>query len=266
MVSLISPAAWRPAYATNIDPGAKPLLNMMTATVDEFLDIFTRRYLATRSLAPAQASMVVFHIIYILRIVPLRKLTALTGWQATARETESARVDLDYWMKTDRVSARCCLWHAACVYRDLHGKAKLECHEPLSIVIASLYIAAFDTLNETPGDLPGIAYGAEDTATVKSTPVRIDRMDNEYEINAWVKNLGNARIHLTGIGILTGERSANRLFAEIRRVLSTRQPWSRLCHGLAYMVGLTVKERQVRSFEYKSKDRLPYEEGPLHSE
>ncbi|PCG89896.1 Transcription factor [Penicillium occitanis (nom. inval.)] len=239
--------------------GAKPLVNKMTANVDEFFDVFTRRYLATRSLVPAQASMVVFHIIYILRKVPLRKLTALTGWQATATETESAKVDLDYWMHTDRGSARRCLWHAACVYRDLHDRAKFECHEPLSITIASLYIAAFDALNEA-------APLCNDIATVKSAPVRIDRMDQEYEINAWVESSENARIHLTGIGILTGERSANRLFAEIRKVLSSRQPWSRLCHGLAYMVGLTVKERQVRSFEYKSNDRLPYEEGPLHSE
>ncbi|KUL86876.1 hypothetical protein ZTR_05346 [Talaromyces verruculosus] len=248
-----------PAYATNIGPGAKPLLNMMMANVDEFFDIFTRRYLATRSLVPAQASMIVFHIIYILRKVPLRKLTALTGWQATARETESAKVDLDYWMHTDRVSARRCLWHAACVYRDLHDKAKFECYEPLSITIASLYIAAFDALNEA-------ASLSNDIATVKGAPVRIDRMDHEYEINAWVESSENARIHLTGIGILTGERSANRQFAEIRKVLSSRQPWSRLCHGLAYMVGLTVKERQVRSFEYKRNGRLPYEEGPLHSE
>ncbi|KAI7976389.1 hypothetical protein EIK77_007718 [Talaromyces pinophilus] len=250
---------WWSAYATNIGPGAKPLVNKMTANVDEFFDVFTRRYLATRSLVPAQASMVVFHIIYILRKVPLRKLTALTGWQATATETESAKVDLDYWMHTDRGSARRCLWHAACVYRDLHDRAKFECHEPLSITIASLYIAAFDALNEA-------APLCNDIATVKSAPVRIDRMDQEYEINAWVESSENARIHLTGIGILTGERSANRLFAEIRKVLSSRQPWSRLCHGLAYMVGLTVKERQVRSFEYKSNDRLPYEEGPLHSE
>jgi hypothetical protein len=242
---------------------------MMTVNVDEFFDIFTRRCLASRSLAPAQASLVVFHISYILRKVLLRKLTAFTGWQATARETESAKLYLDHWMNTDQVSARRCLWHAASVYRILHDKAKLECHEPLSFVIACLYIGAFDTLNETPcnaGDLSGVADGADNTATAKGAHVRIDRMDDEQEIDAWVESRENHRIHLTGIGILTGARSANRLFAEIRKSLSSRQPWSLLCHGLTYMLGLTVEERQVQSIEWKNNDRIPSEEGQLRSE
>lgn len=247
----------------NLNLGIGRVSDIMAQTADEFFDILTQYHLSSRPPIYPGAHTVIFHLTCILRKVSLRMLAVHTGWQANSRETESAKAYIEHWMKTNQPSARRCLWHAAAIYRHLREKANLECHEPLSLVIASLYIWAFDMLSDrtSQGDSSVTGSGPDGATTGSKGPVRIDRLNDERELNAWAESLRNDRIHLPGVGIPNGERSANRLMAEVQKVLSLRQPWSRLCRGLAYMVSLTVKERQVRSLEWKRNDLIPPETG-----
>ncbi|KAH7393683.1 hypothetical protein BKA64DRAFT_710017 [Cadophora sp. MPI-SDFR-AT-0126] len=170
-----------------------------------------------------------FHITSILRKVPLRRLHSFSGWQAHTSEIEESEKSLEAWMQANEEPARECLWHAAVVFSTLRGQSYLSCHAPLCILIAAIYIWAYDKLSRH--NIPKV-----DNRSSIST-VRIDCLQDPTRIERWIKGeSGITRIHIKQVGILNGSDSISRLLLELERVFLAQTAWSGLCGGLAFAV------------------------------
>ncbi|KLP02444.1 unnamed protein product [Fusarium fujikuroi] len=140
-------------------------------------------------------SVMCYHILLILRHVSLRMLYAFSGWQATQDQIDEAKEYLRAWMRENPSAARRCLWHAVRAFRILRNKQHFACDDSFSLLLAALFMWAFDLL------MPSSSYGAvsqEDSQTVHKRPTRIDLLRDADEVKSWVEE-GSHRTHITGI-------------------------------------------------------------------
>lgn len=177
-------------------------------------------------------SVMCYHILLILRHVSLRMLYAFSGWQATQDQIDEAKEYLRAWMRENPSAARQCLWHAVRAFRTLRNKQHFACDDSFSLLLAALFMWAFDLL------MPSSSYGAvsqEESQTVHKRPTRIDLLRDADEVKSWVEK-GSHRTHITGIGILGSPGSSMRIMKECQRILLSSASWPRLRHGLACLL------------------------------
>ncbi|KAF0324500.1 hypothetical protein GQ607_008204 [Colletotrichum asianum] len=198
------------------------LTNAATSVNDAFETL--RGIDSSRTESPeSDALLTYYHVLSILRQVPLRKLYEFSGWQVTEPQIEAAREYLQRWMRNKPSHARKCLWHAAVVFKTLRNKKHFSCDSPFCMLVVALYIWAFDQFAQlkdgmSPGDAT-ICVGAD-------RPTRVDLLQDEKEIDAWLEN-GSSSVHITGVGVLKSTKSGGRMISECRRILLSASGWQR---------------------------------------
>lgn len=182
-----------------------------------------------------------FHLMSVLRQVPLRHLFAFSRWRATEAESEESKCYLQSWMERDPVAARRCLWHAAMVLSSMRSKKQHACHEPFTLLISVSMIWAFDMLAKPceAEDWESIETGRDE----KGPPTRIDRLKTFEQVERWAKEGRNDCVLLTGIGILRGPESSRRLLIECRKILSSGTAWARLRYAILHGVNEVLQGR-----------------------
>lgn len=175
-----------------------------------------------------------FRIICILRRVSLRKLYSFSGWQTSASETEESEKSIEIWMQGNEHSARECLWHAAVVFSALRNQSCLPGHAPLCMLVAAIYIWAYDKLSHHN-------LAKKDDGTPVTT-IRLDSILDLTRVEKWIKGgPGISRVHIKQVGLLNGSDSILRLLSELERALLVHTAWSGLCGGLAFAVRTVIE-------------------------
>ncbi|KAH0431061.1 hypothetical protein CcaCcLH18_07366 [Colletotrichum camelliae] len=204
------------------------LTNAATSVNDAFETL--RGIDSSRTESPeSDALLTYYHVLTILRQVPLRKLYEFSGWQVTEPQIDAAREYLQKWMGSKPSHARKCFWHAAVVFKILRNKKHFACDSPFCMLVVVLYMWAFDQFGQLKG-----AMLPRDMADCAGTdrPTRVDLLQDEKEIEAWLEN-GSSSVHITGIGVLKSTKSGARMISECRRILLSASGWSPLCRFLA---------------------------------
>lgn len=171
-----------------------------------------------------------FHLISILRDVPLRHLYALCGWKATDAETDAATGVLSAWVRNNGERARKCVLHAGALFGDVRAQVYKMSFDQLFLLISILYLWAYQRLS------PDASSGV-DTKPV----LRIDCGVEETVAKSWIHGESDYAIHVTGVGRLTGQDSAVRLLKELRRVLYLSTSWTTFHIGVAKCVEQIIK-------------------------
>lgn len=171
-----------------------------------------------------------FHLISILRDVPLRHLYASCGWKSTDVEVDAATDALSAWMNSNNECARKCVMHAGSLFGDVRSQVYKMSFDPLFLLIPILYLWVFQRLS--PDNSSGV-----DTRPV----LRIDSGVDETVAKSWIQGKSDYTIHITGVGRLTGRDSAVRLLKELRRVLFLSTSWTTFHAGVAKCVEQIIK-------------------------
>lgn len=171
-----------------------------------------------------------FHVISILRDVPLRHLYASCGWKSSDAEVDAATDALSAWMNSNNESARRCVMHAGALFGDVRSQVYKTSFDPLFLLISVLYLWAFQRLSP------------DNSSVVDTKPVlRIDSGVDKTVANSWIQGKSDYTIHITGVGRLTGRDSAVRLLKELRRVLYLSTSWTTFHVGVAKCVEQIIK-------------------------
>lgn len=166
-----------------------------------------------------------YHLICILRDVPLKYLYALCGWKSSDAETDAAKTVLSAWILNNPQRARKCILHAGTLFGDARNQAFKISFDPLFLLIPTLYLWACQRLSP------------DDSSSVSTKPVlRIDCGMDEAVVNSWIQGERDYVVHITGVGRLTGRDSAVRLLKELRRVLYLSTSWTTFHVGVARCV------------------------------
>jgi hypothetical protein len=181
------------------------------------------------------------HVISILRHVPLRTLTAATGWHASHEEMQNSIQTLDAWFREEPALSRWCLWHAALVFSGFRSRHHLACWDPLCLCIASLYIQFYDQVILESSDC-AVPVGPAASGSVR--PIRLDCVHDQKTLQSWINDTASIPIHITGIGILRSKGDPLRIQAELHRRLVMSSNWWGISRGIAWAVDKSLNGRQ----------------------
>lgn len=171
-----------------------------------------------------------FHLISILRDVPLRHLYSSCGWKSTDAEVDAATDALAVWMNSNKESARKCVMHAGALFGDVRSQVYKMSFDSLFLLVSILYLWVFQRLSP------------HNSSGVETKPIlRIDSGVDETVANSWIQGKSDYTIHITGVGRLTGRDSAVRLLKELCRVLYLSTSWTNFHIGIAKCVEQIIK-------------------------
>ncbi|EMD89377.1 hypothetical protein COCC4DRAFT_60744 [Bipolaris maydis ATCC 48331] len=207
--------------------------------VDRLLEHILENNLAS-TYRPYFQSDCSLHVLSILRHVSLTAVYAFSGWEADRSETQEARTYLENWISNDMSSVRRCLWHAACVFRDLRNKSHFSCFDPFFILIATLVIWMYCTLSS------GIVSYTDEPICIHREPARIDSFTDREALQHWLQHCSCRKIHLAGLGMLEGPEGAKRVIKEYRNILKSRVGWFDIRDALAFLAEQLLEDRLPR--------------------
>ncbi|OAL43317.1 hypothetical protein IQ07DRAFT_297819 [Pyrenochaeta sp. DS3sAY3a] len=189
-----------------------------------FLDAVIEDAIVSKSFADSETKCSgqdpIVHVVAILREIPLRMIYASVGWQATGAEMQQSRERLKEYLQCNQSTARACLWHAARIYSSSRSLRYPAYYSSLSFAIAVSYILFYDQIVPCPsphGDL-----------------LRLDKIVEKPDIDAWTRGIQDFRAHITGIGILDNAESSRRLLADGEKALRSQRPWRSMARILAH--------------------------------
>ncbi|KAF5976256.1 hypothetical protein FBULB1_7031 [Fusarium bulbicola] len=171
---------------------------------------------------PGDCAETIFHVIAILRLIPLETLHSATGWETNKEQMFKSKMHLNDFFKNIGVKARNCLWHATCIFKTTRSSRRLACYDALSLTVAMGYIYCY----------------SETRASLSSTPsrpviTRLDQLQDTKAIEGWIENGGDNVVHLTGVGILDGSDRCVRFLRDLERTLVSQIAWRGFCRAFA---------------------------------
>lgn len=93
--------------------------------------------------ATGSRSETIFHVLAILRLVPLETLHSATGWQTTKEQkTKSKALFKDFYIHNG-ANARKALWYAACIFRSTRSCRRLAHYNVFSLIVLIGYIYCY---------------------------------------------------------------------------------------------------------------------------
>ncbi|KAJ6076155.1 hypothetical protein N7499_008136 [Penicillium canescens] len=142
-----------------------------------------------------------YHLLSILRHVPLRLLYVFSGWMTTHQERSAARKQLEGWVNQSR-EARKALVHAAVLFQSIRNQKTPTPFDPWCLLIASLYIWTYSTLagHRVRSAMPAASFSRR--------IVRLDQPLDPTTARTWLEEAPTMTAHITGIGMLTEPDSA----------------------------------------------------------
>ena len=167
--------------------------------------------------AAFERSETLFHVLAILKRVPLEILHSATGWQASKQQMLEAKQKFKSFLQNGS-KARQCLWHAASIFKTTRSSRRLACYDALSLTVSMGYIYCYLELSPP-----------RPTAATRPAIVRLDQLqDPAY----WIENGEDKIVHLTGVGLLDSD-SRVRLLRDLEMTLCGQIAWKGFCRAFA---------------------------------
>ncbi|KAH7191816.1 uncharacterized protein B0J16DRAFT_368139 [Fusarium flagelliforme] len=182
-----------------------------------------------------------FHVLAILRRLPLEILHSATGWQASKQQMVEAKQKFGSFLQNGS-KARQCLWHAASIFKTTRSSRRLACYDALSLTVAMGYIYCY--LELSPPKAPSARRPAI---------VRLDQLHDPEEIKKWIEGGDDKIVHLTGVGLLDSD-SRVRLLRDLEMTLCGQIAWRGFCRAFA------------ASFAQLRRGETPTKESTVHVE
>ncbi|KAJ5758394.1 hypothetical protein N7520_005550 [Penicillium odoratum] len=178
----------------------------------------------------------IFHLLGIIRHIPLKQLYAYSGWYASEQDIAAAEAYLTGWMRENPTLSRRCVAHAGALLGEIRLAPTTACYHYFCLLIAVLFLWAFERLKrdvvlEQPSQLDSLG-----------TLLKIDQFHDPIVRERWVQGDSGILVHITGVGILSSPGSSQRLLKELLRVLGSRTGWPTLRKGLMVCVSTLLNE------------------------
>ncbi|RAH53310.1 hypothetical protein BO85DRAFT_504517 [Aspergillus piperis CBS 112811] len=173
-----------------------------------------------------------FHLLFILRYLPLEKLYTYSGWYASEDDITSARSYLRTWLQNNPELSRECVSHAGALIGKIRSSPTLSCYDPFSLLISVMFLWAFERLKPDSPVAPEESLQDREPAVI----FRIDQCDEETIRERWLRGDPGVLVHITGVGLLSSAGGTRRLLQEFLRIIKSRTGWPTLCRGLAVCV------------------------------
>ncbi|KAF5695350.1 hypothetical protein FDENT_432 [Fusarium denticulatum] len=164
----------------------------------------------------------IFHVIAILRLIPLETLHSATGWETNKEQMKKSKMHLNDLFKNNDVKARKGLWHATCIFKITRSSRRLACYDALSLTVAMGYIYCY---SETRTSLP--------STSTRPRITRLDQLQDREAIEQWIESGVDSVVHLTGVGILDGSDHCVRFLRDLERTLVSQIAWRGFCRAFA---------------------------------
>lgn len=232
-------ASLQSEFASRDRTEATKRLSYRSTLVDRLLEHILEENL-TSGYRPGFTTDCSLHVLSILRHISLTAIYAFSGWEADSCEIQEAKTYLENWILNDMTSVRRCLWHAACVFREMRNTSHFSCFDSFFILIATLVIGTYCTLSSE------ITHCTDEASCGHREPVRIDSFTDCEALQHWLQHCGRRRIHLAGLGILEGPQGARRVIEEYRNILRSRVGWFNLRNNLAFLAEQMLADRLPR--------------------
>ncbi|EGY16812.1 uncharacterized protein VDAG_07976 [Verticillium dahliae VdLs.17] len=168
-----------------------------------------------------------YHTISILRRVSQTELYLYFGWMTTPEVTQQARENLAYWIQNDLQSTKDCLLHAASLFRLIRDQKVTAFSDPFCLLIATIFMRVLVDLDDAAMSQVNDQYPI----------LRVDQEIEDDVRTSWLKGATQFRLYVTGIGLLDGSRSAQRIVKEAIRILNRDTGWKDLCSNVASTLG-----------------------------
>ncbi|KAE8313540.1 hypothetical protein BDV41DRAFT_564202 [Aspergillus transmontanensis] len=169
-----------------------------------------------------------FHLLFILRHIPLETLYTYSGWYASKDDISSAESYLRTWLQDNPALSRECVSHAGALIGKIRVSRTMSCYDPFCLLISVLFLWAFEKLKPA-------SPTALDQAPPGSGPAIIFKIDQFHEGSIrerWVRGDPEVSVHITGVGLLSSAGGTRRLLQEYLRIMSSQTSWPTLRRGL----------------------------------
>ncbi|KAF4342124.1 hypothetical protein FBEOM_3926 [Fusarium beomiforme] len=165
-----------------------------------------------------------FHVIAILRFIPLETLHSATGWQTNKEQMIKSKTYLQDFFENSSSKARKCLWHSACIFKLTRSSRRLVCYDTLSLTVAIGYTYCYcETRTSRP----------QASTSTRPPIVRLDQLKERSAIEKWIENGDDGIVHLTGVGLLDGDDACVRFLRDLERTLGNQIAWHGFCRAFA---------------------------------
>ncbi|KAJ6035908.1 hypothetical protein N7540_000187 [Penicillium herquei] len=169
-----------------------------------------------------------YHLLEILRHVPRKQLYASSGWYASAEEMAAAESCLVGWMRDNPALSRECVVHAGALISEIRSTTSTACYHSFCLLIAVSYLWVFTRFHYADSN----ANKGNSPLQPPTTLLRIDQYHDPSLRERWVQTGSGIHIHVTGVGILLNQGSAERLWKEFLQLVSSRTGWPTLREGM----------------------------------
>ncbi|KAF5621684.1 uncharacterized protein FTJAE_11117 [Fusarium tjaetaba] len=171
---------------------------------------------------PGHFTETIFHVIAILRLIPLETLHSATGWETNKEQMKKSKMHLNDFFKNNGVKARKGLWHATCIFKTTRSSRRLACYDALSLTVAMGYIYCYNETRTSLGSTP-----------TRPVITRLDQLQDGEAIEEWIGNGSDNVVHLTGVGLLDGSDHCVRFLRDLERTLVSQIAWRGFCRAFA---------------------------------
>ncbi|KAF4777518.1 hypothetical protein HER10_EVM0003024 [Colletotrichum scovillei] len=169
------------------------------------------------------------HAFSLLLHMPLRVLTAFSGWGVSPQVREAADRRLSLWLRQNKGKARAIVYHAAKLFSYIRNHPTGGHHENNALLYATLSMWIHTLFNR------------HQTSSLRT--LRLDRTNHQGALVQWLSEDNDFRLYVAGIGDLNNERASDRLVQESVRILTRKSGWSL---GLAVSMVMRAQWRSNR--------------------
>jgi hypothetical protein len=169
------------------------------------------------------------HILAILNHLPLHVIHSATGWKTNDEQMNRSKTVLQNFFQRNRLKARKCMWHAAVIFKNTRNTRRIATYDVFSLTIATTYMYSYIASQED------IIQRRERPESPKSRSqvVRLDQLKGIDAIQHWIESVREDKVHLTGVGILSGPDCCTRLLQDVVKTLNSQISWSSISRVVA---------------------------------
>lgn len=167
----------------------------------------------------------IFHVIAILRIIPLETLHSATGWQTNKEQMLKSKMYFRDFFQNHDSKARRVLWHSACIFKLTRSSRRLVCYDVLCLTVAMGYIYCYCEARASTG--------RASSSSPRPSIVRLDQLQERAAIEKWIDKGADSVVHLTGVGLLDGDDACVRFLGDLERTLANQISWHGFCRAFA---------------------------------
>ncbi|KXH54810.1 hypothetical protein CSAL01_05457 [Colletotrichum salicis] len=140
------------------------------------------------------------HAFSLLLHIPLRVLTAFSGWGVSSEVREAADRRLRMLLHQNQAKARIIIYHAARLFSHIRNHPTPGHHEVNALLYATLSMWIHNLFDcHQPGSWKTL---------------RLDKLDRQENIDEWLSGEPGFRLYVAGVGNLGEERASERLLHE----------------------------------------------------